>query len=47
MSQSISIAALTIIVGAFVLSVLVIEVKATIGRLRKKKSPHVTRSFYE
>ena len=47
MAQSFSIAALTIIVGAFVLSALVIEIKGALTKLRKKKSPHVTRSFYE
>lgn len=47
MAQSIGIATLSILVGAFVLSVLAIEVKAALTKLRKKKSPHVTRSFYE
>lgn len=47
MAQSIGIAALSILVGAFVLSILVIESKALFVRLRKRKSPKVTRSFYE
>lgn len=47
MAQSIGIAALSILVGAFVLSVLVIEIKGALTKLRKRKSPHVTRSFYE
>lgn len=47
MAQSIGIATLTLLVGAFVISVAVIESKEAYRRWRKKKSPSVIRGYHE